>query len=60
VLDQTLAGVRAQRLDQSASIELIVCDSSSHDGSVSIARSYGADIIEIPVEQFSHGETRIC
>jgi rhamnosyltransferase len=58
VLDQTLAGVRAQRLDQSASIELVVCDSASRDGSVSIARSYGADIIEIPVEQFSHGETR--
>lgn len=58
VLDQTLAGVRAQRLDQSASIELVVCDSASHDDSVGIARSYGADIIEIPVERFSHGETR--
>ena len=58
VLEQTLAGVRAQRLDPSASIELIVCDSASHDGSVSIARAYGAEVIEIPVESFSHGETR--
>ena len=58
VLEQTLAGVRAQRLDPSASIELIVCDSASRDGSVSIARAYGAEVIEIPVESFSHGETR--
>jgi glycosyltransferase involved in cell wall biosynthesis len=58
VLEQTLAGVRAQRLNPSASIELIVCDSASHDGSVSIARAYGAEVIEIPVESFSHGETR--
>ncbi len=58
VLEQTLAAVRAQRVDPSVSIELIVCDSASHDGSVSIARAYGAEVIEIPVERFSHGETR--
>ena len=58
VLEQTLAGVTAQRLDPSASIELIVCDSASHDSSVSIARAYGAEVIEIAVESFSHGETR--
>jgi rhamnosyltransferase len=58
VLEQTLAGVRAQRLDPSASLELVVCDSASHDASVSIAREYGAEVIEIPVERFSHGETR--
>jgi glycosyltransferase involved in cell wall biosynthesis len=58
VLERTLAGVRAQRLDPSASLELIVCDSASHDASVSIARAYGAEVIEIPVECFSHGETR--
>ena len=58
VLERTLAGVRAQRLDPSTSIEVIVCDSASHDDSGSIARSYGAEVIEIPVEHFSHGETR--
>ena len=58
VLEQTLAAVRGQRLDPSASIELIVCDSGSYDDSVSIARAYGAEVIEIPVERFSHGETR--
>lgn len=58
VLEQTLAGVRAQDLGHPVSIELIVCDSASRDGSVSVARAYGAEVIEIPVERFSHGETR--
>ena len=58
VLEETLAAVRAQQLDPPASVELIVCDSGSRDGSVSIARSYGAEVIEIPPERFSHGGTR--
>jgi rhamnosyltransferase len=58
VLETTLAAVRAQLLDPSVSIELVVCDSASDDDSVSIARAYGAQVIEIPVERFSHGETR--
>ena len=58
VLEQTLAAVRAQRLDPPTSVELLVCDSASHDRSVSIARSYDAAVIEIPVERFSHGGTR--
>jgi glycosyltransferase involved in cell wall biosynthesis len=58
VLERTLAAVRAQRRDPSVSIELIVCDSASSDRSVSIARAFGAEVIQIPVESFSHGETR--
>lgn len=58
VLEETLAGVRAQRLDQSATVELLVCDSASQDASVRIARAFGAEVIEIPVERFSHGGTR--
>ena len=58
VLEQTLAAVRAQLLDPPGSIELLVCDSASQDASVSIARAYGAEVIEIPVECFSHGGTR--
>jgi glycosyltransferase involved in cell wall biosynthesis len=58
VLEQTLAAVRAQALDPSTSLELIVCDSGSRDGSVSVARAYGAEVIEIPKEEFSHGGTR--
>jgi glycosyltransferase involved in cell wall biosynthesis len=57
-LERTLAAVRAQRLDPSVSVELVVCDSESQDGSVSVARAFGAEVIEIPVERFSHGETR--
>jgi rhamnosyltransferase len=58
VLERTLAAVRAQLLDPSVSLELVVCDSASDDDSVGISRAYGAEVIEIPVERFSHGETR--
>lgn len=58
VLEKTLAAVRAQLLDPPSSIELLVCDSASQDASASIARAYGAEVIEIPVECFSHGGTR--
>jgi len=57
-LEQTLAAVRGQVLDPPASVELIVCDSGSRDGSVRLSRAYGAEVVEIPVEQFSHGDTR--
>jgi rhamnosyltransferase len=56
VLGETLAAVRAQRLE--AALELLVCDSGSRDGSVALARGYGAEVIEIAPERFSHGGTR--
>ena len=58
VLEQTLAAVRAQRLQPAGSIELLACDSGSRDGTVALARSYGAEVIEIPAKSFSHGGTR--
>jgi rhamnosyltransferase len=58
MLEQTLAAVTAQRLAPGLSLELIVCDSGSRDDSVPHARSYGARVIEIPAESFSHGGTR--
>ncbi len=58
VLERTLDAVRRQRLDGTAELELLVCDSGSRDGSVALARRYGADVIEIPPERFSHGGTR--
>lgn len=58
MLDQTLAMVRAQRLSTGASLELLVCDSGSTDGSVGLARGHGAEVIEIEPEAFSHGATR--
>jgi glycosyltransferase involved in cell wall biosynthesis len=56
VLERTLSAVRAQMLD--GEVELIVCDSGSRDGSVALARAYGAEVIEIPAASFSHGATR--
>jgi rhamnosyltransferase len=58
LLEQTLAAVRAQRLDGDASAELLVCDSGSSDGSAEVARGLGAEVFEIGPEEFSHGGTR--
>jgi len=46
--------VRAQRVDRT--IELLVADTASTDGSAELARSFGATVIA--VERFSHGGTR--
>ena len=54
--EETLAAVRAQRLDRG--VELLVCDSGSSDGTVSLARRYDARVIVIPEAHFSHGGTR--
>ena len=58
VLEDTLSAVRAQRLEPRLDVELVVCDSGSRDGSVTIARRYGAQVIQIRPEEFSHGATR--
>lgn len=55
-LGRTLAAVRAQRLDRQ--LQILVCDSGSTDGTVALARSHGAEVIEIPRGSFSHGGTR--
>jgi rhamnosyltransferase len=57
-LERTLSAVRAQQLQARSEIELLVCDSGSRDGSVAVARSFGAELIEIPRSSFSHGGTR--
>ena len=54
--EETLAAVRAQRLDRG--VELLVCDSGSSDGTASLARRYDARVIVIPEAHFSHGGTR--
>jgi glycosyltransferase involved in cell wall biosynthesis len=53
---QTLAAVRAQRVDRE--LQLLICDSGSSDETVALARSYDADVIQIPRRSFSHGRTR--
>ena len=53
LLAEVLDAVRAQ-----GDVELIVTDSGSTDGSADLARAAGADVIEIPPEEFGHGRTR--
>jgi GT2 family glycosyltransferase len=54
LLEEVLVALAAQTVEH----ELVVCDSGSSDGSVALARSYGADVLEIAAERFSHGGTR--
>ncbi len=52
-LEELLAALAAQ--DE---LEVLVIDSGSRDGSQAIARAAGAQLLEIPPEQFGHGRTR--
>jgi rhamnosyltransferase len=56
LLGDVLAAVAAQ--DVAQPVELLVIDSGSTDGSVGLARRYGAHVVEISSEEFSHGGTR--
>jgi rhamnosyltransferase len=58
LLEQTLEAVRAQRPDPSFDVELVICDSGSSDGSLALARRYGADVVKISSDEFSHGGAR--
>ena len=58
-LGELLAAVTRQRLDGlNAEIEILVIDSGSVDGSVEIATTAGARVIEISPSAFQHGATR--
>jgi len=54
LLARTLASLARQSVEH----ELLVCDSGSRDGSVALARSFGARVLEIEPSSFSHGTTR--
>jgi glycosyltransferase involved in cell wall biosynthesis len=56
LLDEVLGAVRSQRWD--GTVQLLMCDSGSTDGSVQVARRHGADVIEIAARTFAHGPTR--
>ena len=53
LFERVLDAVRAQ-----GEVELLVIDSGSRDGSRDLARSAGAELIEIPAAEFGHGRTR--
>lgn len=53
---RTLTAVRAQRIDRQ--LQLLICDSGSVDGTVTVARAHGAEVLEIDQQSFSHGGTR--
>jgi glycosyltransferase involved in cell wall biosynthesis len=55
-LASVLSSVRAQRI--ACEVELLVVDSGSIDGSMEVARSRGARVVEIAPTDFSHGGTR--
>src|ERR1035438_7808543 len=52
------AGVLEALRTQTGEHELLVCDSGSTDGSGELARGYGARVLEIPRERFTHGGVR--
>jgi glycosyltransferase involved in cell wall biosynthesis len=54
VLGRTLAAVSIQSVEH----ELVVCDSGSSDGSVELALSYGARVVNIAPSTFTHGGVR--
>jgi glycosyltransferase involved in cell wall biosynthesis len=56
-LDETLSAVKSQE-HGARSVQLLVCDSGSTDGSPALARAHGAEVVEIEPEEFSHGGTR--
>lgn len=53
---EVLEGIRRQEV--SAPTELVVIDSGSSDGTLEVARAYGAKIISIDPDKFDHGATR--
>jgi GT2 family glycosyltransferase len=55
---ELLAGTLQALRRQTVPHELLVCDSGSLDGSVDVARTHGARVLEIAPERFSHGGTR--
>lgn len=51
-----LERIRSQQVDDE--VEIVVVDSGSSDGSQDAARGAGAQVVEIPPEEFGHGSSR--
>ena len=57
-LQRCLEAISRQETDQDEEVEVIIVDSGSTDGSPDRARSFGAQVYEIPPHEFDHGATR--
>jgi GT2 family glycosyltransferase len=57
-LAKLLTAIAAQRLPAEVEVEVLICDSGSRDGSDRLAAGFGADVIRIKRQAFSHGGTR--
>ena len=53
-IGRLLEGIKQQNLDD---VEVILVDSGSTDNTVSIAKSYGAEIVRITPEEFTFGRS---
>ena len=54
-LSRCLRGLASQSVGD---VEILVIDSGSRDGSIELARSHGARVLEVAPSQFRHGATR--
>jgi rhamnosyltransferase len=55
-LARCLSAIERQLVDDE--VEVVIVDSGSEDGSVDLARGFGARVYEIPPTEFHHGRTR--
>jgi rhamnosyltransferase len=56
LFEYTLRAIDAQRF--AGSVEIVVIDSGSRDGTVARSKAYGARVIRVAPSQFGHGRTR--
>lgn len=56
-LGQALAACKSQNLNKGREVELILVDSGSTDGTLSIAREHGCRIVHIKKEEFTFGRS---
>ena len=56
LFERSLAAMRQQNFD--GDVQIVVVDSGSHDGTIEVARRFGAEVTSIPVSEFHHARTR--